>query len=200
MAARGARATLSCGGCGGVFSRLLCNIKPGMASYCSRSCISTSKAVARSCKHCGASFTTQRGRLSGRTNSAANYCGRECYWASMRKPKAELKGRGGTCQRICAEAIAATPYCACCGTRKSRLEAHHIIPRRRGGKDEAQNLIPLCPTCHKLVERNTRAMEAAGMSTELVGFYMTARLRFLQARTAHILRKIAHETRQQVAA
>ena len=38
----------------------------------------------------------------------------------------------------------------CKGKRKnSKLEVHHIIFRRNGGSDDAENLITLCYTCHK---------------------------------------------------
>lgn len=38
----------------------------------------------------------------------------------------------------------------CKGKRKdSKLEAHHIVFRSKGGSDEADNLITLCHTCHK---------------------------------------------------
>jgi ATP-dependent DNA helicase RecQ len=34
---------------------------------------------------------------------------------------------------------------------------HHIIPRSSGGKDEPDNLIPLCNECHTEVHNNTSA-------------------------------------------
>jgi group II intron reverse transcriptase/maturase len=34
--------------------------------------------------------------------------------------------------------------CVLCGTNQSRLDVHHIIPRRQGGTDELDNLITLC--------------------------------------------------------
>ena len=56
-----------------------------------------------------------------------------------------------------------------------------------------------CSPCHKRIEKLTRAMEADGLSVALVGFYMTARLRFRQAQTLHKLRKVAHEPARQIA-
>jgi len=32
------------------------------------------------------------------------------------------------------------------------LEEHHVVPRRMGGEDEEENLLTLCPTCHRKVE------------------------------------------------
>lgn len=39
--------------------------------------------------------------------------------------------------------------CRICGDDRV-VEAHHIIARKNGGKDTLSNVIPLCPTCHKL--------------------------------------------------
>jgi len=41
--------------------------------------------------------------------------------------------------------------CVSCG-RKSRLTLHHIVPRSRGGVDEAMNLATLCVSCHDSIE------------------------------------------------
>ena len=38
--------------------------------------------------------------------------------------------------------------CTQCGTTGVRLEAHHVIWRRRGGKDTITNLTTLCEKCH----------------------------------------------------
>jgi len=41
--------------------------------------------------------------------------------------------------------------CAQCGAAGVRLEVHHIIWQKRGGKDTIDNLATLCPKCHKAV-------------------------------------------------
>lgn len=33
------------------------------------------------------------------------------------------------------------------------LETHHIVPRRFGGSNTADNLVDVCPTCHRKLER-----------------------------------------------
>ncbi|MCP4107452.1 MAG: hypothetical protein GY749_18225 [Desulfobacteraceae bacterium] len=42
--------------------------------------------------------------------------------------------------------------CRICGRKHVRLEAHHIIPGNKGGKDTIRNLITLCESCHKKVQ------------------------------------------------
>ena len=33
------------------------------------------------------------------------------------------------------------------------LETHHIVPKRFGGSDDAENLVRVCPNCHERLER-----------------------------------------------
>lgn len=40
--------------------------------------------------------------------------------------------------------------CQICGWDKDRCELHHIIPRKLGGESTLQNLMIICPNCHKL--------------------------------------------------
>lgn len=193
------RVTLTCGGCSGLFTRFASGVAKSGVSYCSPACFSASKSVTRVCKHCCGSFVTQVGRLSGKTNSSANFCSRDCYWASMRKPVKAGKLAGGIWQRLSESVRVQTPFCGCCGKVRGRLETHHILPRRLGGSDDRSNLIPLCPSCHKRVESLTRAMARDGLSAETIRFYMTARLRFRQFHTFHILRKVANERARSLA-
>lgn len=40
--------------------------------------------------------------------------------------------------------------CRACGDRHG-LEAHHVVMRSLGGRDEVENLIALCRECHRAV-------------------------------------------------
>jgi hypothetical protein len=42
--------------------------------------------------------------------------------------------------------------CVLCGWDKSICDIHHIIPRRDGGSDDMNNLIGVCPNCHREIE------------------------------------------------
>ena len=46
---------------------------------------------------------------------------------------------------------AATGTCAACGLNYPLLDIHHIQPRAEGGSDDPDNLIDLCPNCHRLM-------------------------------------------------
>lgn len=39
--------------------------------------------------------------------------------------------------------------CAICGWNKAICDVHHIIPRKNGGDNSNDNLIVLCPNCHR---------------------------------------------------
>src|SRR3954469_1326719 len=40
--------------------------------------------------------------------------------------------------------------CARCGWNESYCDRHRIIPASQGGKYNRDNVIPLCPNCHRL--------------------------------------------------
>jgi hypothetical protein len=41
----------------------------------------------------------------------------------------------------------------CLSEERQILEEHHIVPLRFDGSDDAENMVRLCPTCHKKLER-----------------------------------------------
>ena len=57
--------------------------------------------------------------------------------------------------------------CQHCGTRKGRLEAHHIIYREHGGKDTLANLLTLCERCHGRVHDGMITLSVTGVSGHL---------------------------------
>lgn len=42
-------------------------------------------------------------------------------------------------------------WCWCCDA--DAREMHHLVPKRVGGGDETENLLPLCRFCHNLIDR-----------------------------------------------
>ena len=59
--------------------------------------------------------------------------------------------------------------CYICGRGHSDiLERHHIVPRRFGGSDGADNLVDLCPSCHRSLEKlyGKRFYDTLGVSSE----------------------------------
>jgi len=42
--------------------------------------------------------------------------------------------------------------CQICNSSDKKLEVHHIIPKRMGGRDIENNLVSVCKSCHKKIE------------------------------------------------
>jgi len=57
--------------------------------------------------------------------------------------------------------------CRHCGTRKGRLEAHHIVYRQHGGKDTLDNLLTLCEACHDQIHAGAIKLTVTGLSGHL---------------------------------
>lgn len=49
--------------------------------------------------------------------------------------------------------------CSLCGWNKSTLDIHHILPKCEGGSDDYNNLILICPNCHRLCHDNFYSKE-----------------------------------------
>ena len=41
--------------------------------------------------------------------------------------------------------------CSICGWNESTCDIHHIIPKAKGGNNEHNNLIIVCPNCHRII-------------------------------------------------
>lgn len=96
-------------------------------------------------------------------------CGR--YWHSKRKVKGD--GRPTTCKnckrnvkrrndnaksikdlskRTVSKIFRRAEYsCVLCGWDKSVCDIHHIIGIKNGGTDDMNNLIGICPNCHRVI-------------------------------------------------
>ena len=46
--------------------------------------------------------------------------------------------------------------CSICGWKESSLDIHHIIPKKEGGTNDNENLIMLCPNCHRIVHTTNK--------------------------------------------
>lgn len=44
--------------------------------------------------------------------------------------------------------------CQLCGWNKTICDIHHKIPLHRGGKNIEENLVLVCPNCHRLIHKN----------------------------------------------
>lgn len=79
-----------------------------------------------------------------------------------------------------------TDMCFICGDRVTHLhERHHIVPRRLNGSDKEENIVQLCPGCHRALERlyDTTFYERLSDSLRL-GFSLNDRGKWVTAMEA----------------
>lgn len=58
--------------------------------------------------------------------------------------------------------------CYLCERGSDVIETHHIVPKRFDGSDGEENLVDLCPTCHRKIESlyDKRFYDALGVEKE----------------------------------
>lgn len=57
--------------------------------------------------------------------------------------------------------------CQQCRTQGVRLEAHHLVFRKHGGKDSLDNLLTLCQSCHSRLHQGKMTLKVTGVSGHL---------------------------------
>lgn len=153
--------TISCEFCNKDFSVKLSRYNKSNPRFCSWSCRSKSlvgenhfnyTSEIRKCKKCGAEFQARQSEIN---LNKALYCSKKCFYSSLKleRPK-DSKYFYATSfwKNLKIECFKKDNYtCQICGSREN-LHSHHIVPRRKGGKDELDNLQTLCSSCHRKVE------------------------------------------------
>ena len=135
-----------CKYCGTEFFAEPKEISRGNAIFCSLSCASkygnTVKQVyEHTCIFCNTSFKS--------TAPNAKYCSDKCKLKHYRALQKIVNGL----TRKQTEDLAKLP-CANCGWDLGPRDVHHIKLVSKGGKATSENMITLCPNCHRLAHRN----------------------------------------------
>lgn len=50
----------------------------------------------------------------------------------------------------------ANKKCSLCGWNESTCDIHHIIEKKDGGSDDMENLICVCPNCHRIIHNENK--------------------------------------------
>jgi len=87
----------------------------------------TAKYCSYTCKHKGQSITTRGRKYVEQHKSAASFRN------NIRKQF--------------------SPECITCGWNKDTCDVCHIVPRKKGGEDIIENILILCPNCHRLYDK-----------------------------------------------
>jgi hypothetical protein len=144
----------------------------GSGKYCSRSCANkrthtktTKDKIARSvkkynkvtntkihhytCEKCGDPFS-QNGRLRQDRVIHCSLCKRHV---------AKFKGEASSILELSNRTISKIlkrcgSKCSNCGWCEAPCDIHHITPKNKGGADSHDNLVVLCPNCHRMAHHN----------------------------------------------
>jgi len=142
--------TKVCKNCGAEFEADHREIDRNNAKFCSRQCGAIYSNAHRPyhlliCRACGKSFKSKA--------KQAKYCSRECAARNrfINKSGKTPKYRYHLNHTI--DKLVGTDECFNCGWNKSICDVHHIISRKNDGTDDYENLIVVCPNCHRLIEK-----------------------------------------------
>jgi 5-methylcytosine-specific restriction endonuclease McrA len=147
-------AVLNCLECGKEFKIPQCRIKT--AKFCSTECADTHRndlrkvdKIEKLCLHCGKPFSDHPCHAERR-----KYCSYECANKEFEKLCTLQEGMNefydcAFWKRLRSLVLERDNYrCQKCGEDK-KVIVHHVQPRRAGGEDKENNLISLCPICHR---------------------------------------------------
>ena len=134
----------TCNTCGVTFKADNRKVNRRNAKYCSLSCAGKapkSRQFSHICAHCGTSFVS--------ANSSSKYCSNFCKQKNYR-----LKQRvEGTNMKVLYSIFKDVP-CEICGWEETTRDLHHIEEVSKGGKNEVENLISVCPNHHRMIHKN----------------------------------------------
>lgn len=119
----------------------------GNGKYCSLSCsgrkaYSKTKGYETVCKHCGKPFKSKS------VNS--KYCSNLCKQKNYR---IKSKFDNGLSIKTIYRHFP-IKHCEICNWSETTCDLHHVLPVSKGGKNEVNNLISVCPNHHRLIHKN----------------------------------------------
>lgn len=122
-------------------------INRGNAHFCSINCSSSFNNSFKNkvtndyvCKHCSQNF---------KSVNNSKYCSTLCKQKNYR-----LKKKSGNPFDKQLEKIIKLYNCEICSWNDAPRDSHHILPVSKGGKSTIDNLISLCPNCHRKAHYN----------------------------------------------
>lgn len=139
----------NCETCGKPFQADTREINRGNAKYCSKTCASKApKSLQYNmiCKHCGREFLT--------ASKTAKYCSDSCKQKNYRARQRNTSSEENTLGIKTLYTIFEETPCEICGWNKTTRDLHHIIEVSNGGQNKIDNLICVCPNCHRMIHNN----------------------------------------------
>jgi len=110
------------------------------------------RRAAHPCSHPGCPALVRQGSYCPehqREKQMADRVVRERYEDRTQRGSATERGYGATWTQTSRRFLAEHSYCQRCGQPATIV--HHKIARAQGGRDDEDNLAPLCASCHNIV-------------------------------------------------
>jgi hypothetical protein len=146
-----AKIKTNCQKCNKSFFADIKELNRGNAKFCSISCSSKNPKQLQYyniCKHCGKSFST--------ASKNSKYCSLICKQKNYRLKQKSSENE--ICIKMYYKLFKDIP-CEICNWNKTTRDLHHILEISKGGKNELENLICVCPNCHRMIHNNLISKE-----------------------------------------
>lgn len=137
-----------CETCGKPFQADTREVNRGNGKYCSQSCANRapkSLQYKMICKHCGREFMA--------ASKTAKYCSDSCKQKNYRARQREVSVESNLCIKTLYDIFENIP-CEICAWDKTTRDLHHIVEVAEGGQNEVNNIICVCPNCHRMIHNN----------------------------------------------
>ncbi len=136
-----------CQTCGKTFSADTREVNRGNAKYCSLSCAAKAPKklqYTQICKHCGREFLS--------ASKQSKYCSDSCKQKNYRAKQKDLSNENSSIKTF--YKVFENVPCELCQWDKTSRDLHHIIEVSNGGTNELNNLLCVCPNCHRMIHNN----------------------------------------------
>ena len=137
----------SCQTCGKPFLADTREINRGNAKYCSLSCAAKAPKALKYkqiFKHCGKEFNS--------ASSSAKYCSDSCKQKDYRDRQKDSSEEGVSIKSL--YTLFKDIPCEICNWNKASRDLHHIKEVANRGITQIENIICVCPNCHRMIHSN----------------------------------------------
>ena len=103
------------------------------------------------CESCGKEFTTEHAIKKGRRIHCDECKQKRSHYKNDITSILDVSKR--TVTKILHRS---NKGCSICGWNESTCDIHHVIPRSKGGNNDLDNLIVVCPNCHRIIHTSNK--------------------------------------------
>ena len=144
-----------------------CKISLGVKKYHSENeNVKNIRTYSYKCKKCGQDFITSK-KVKKDRNAHCDTCKRRTsHLQDLSNIDTLLKLSKRTVSKVLKRMGLG---CSICGWDLCMCDVHHIIPRKKGGSNQHENLTYLCPNCHRMIHNGLIKIEKVISMANYVG-------------------------------